>query len=350
MLTEAQGVFRSLGADELASSTSLCRASDYSGALQPTTGLPCCFTIPESCRANVSQTVSYTYSSGVFASSTTYAGNFSTTSGAASPSTPASVPTASNTGGGLIPTTTSRVTLSVTTILPSSVSQIPYTTTAPNLITGCGTASGSGTVIGSGTVYVGPFALIPVVSSGTASGYAAKVVGCGTLIATGGSFSGSGTITGCGVGSGTATMTGAGTVWPAVLGGLIPIVSSGIVTGSGRVEGCGTIVSECASYHGSLLTASADWFRSLYRNRALHDGNHSSSAADHGRSLHLILPQLACRRATCSRKSYKPGRVVSLLKCHFGFKQFSDERNCRQSCLPSMSGRCWYMLSCYVWC
>jgi len=48
-----------------------------------------------------------------------------------------------------------------------------------------------------------------------------------------------------GSGFGTATITGSGTVWPAALGGLISFVSSGTVTGSGRVEGCGTMV--CSS-------------------------------------------------------------------------------------------------------
>ena len=37
-------------------------------------------------------------------------------------------------------------------------------------------------------------------------------------------------------------MIGAGTVWPAIVGGLISIVSSGTITGSGSVVGCGTLI------------------------------------------------------------------------------------------------------------
>jgi hypothetical protein len=74
------------------------------------------------------------------------------------------------------------------------------------------------------------------------TGHATKVVGCGTLIATSGSFTGSATIIGCGSASGYATLDGTGTVYPAALGGMIGITSSGIVTGSGSVIGCGTIV------------------------------------------------------------------------------------------------------------
>lgn len=44
------------------------------------------------------------------------------------------------------------------------------------------------------------------------------------------------------MGYGTATLTGSGTVYPAIGGGLISFVSSGIVSGSGSVVGCGTLV------------------------------------------------------------------------------------------------------------
>ena len=52
-------------------------------------------------------------------------------------------------------------------------------------------------IVGSGTVYVGPGGLIPVVSSGTATGCASTVIGCGTMIATTGKFTGTAIITGC---------------------------------------------------------------------------------------------------------------------------------------------------------
>ena len=74
------------------------------------------------------------------------------------------------------------------------------------------------------------------------TGSATKVVGCGTLYATSGSFSGSATIIGCGSASGYATLSGSGVVYPAALGGMIGITSSDVVTGSGSVIGCGTIV------------------------------------------------------------------------------------------------------------
>ena len=131
-----------------------------------------------------------------------------------------------------------------------------------NTITGCGSINaGCGTVIGSGTVYIGPGGLIPVVSSGTAIGCASKVVGCGTMLGSTGTFAGTGVIVGCGEGSGTATLTGSGTVYPAIGGGLISFVSSGIVTGSGRVKGCGTItgagVFTATGPYTSMTTTSA---------------------------------------------------------------------------------------------
>ena len=73
-------------------------------------------------------------------------------------------------------------------------------------------------------------------------GYASRVVGCGTLIATNGSFSGSASVIGCGSASGYGTLDGSGTVYPAALGGMIGITSSGRIIGSGAVIGCGTIV------------------------------------------------------------------------------------------------------------
>lgn len=45
-----------------------------------------------------------------------------------------------------------------------------------------------------------------------------------------------------GEGNGHATLSGFGTVYPAIFGGLISVVTSGIVTGSGRVVGCGSLV------------------------------------------------------------------------------------------------------------
>ncbi|OQV09420.1 hypothetical protein CLAIMM_13545 isoform 2 [Cladophialophora immunda] len=108
----------------------------------------------------------------------------------------------------------------------------------PNTIIGCGQASGSGIVMGTGTVYLGG---TPIVTSGTASGYANNVSGCGTIIATSGTFTGSAEITGCGSGSGTGTLTGTGTVWPAYGGGLISLVTSGTVSGTGNFSGCGIL-------------------------------------------------------------------------------------------------------------
>lgn len=49
------------------------------------------------------------------------------------------------------------------------------------------------------------------------------------------------TITACGEGTGSATLIGSGTVWPAGFNDMISFVSSGTLTGSGRVRGCGTI-------------------------------------------------------------------------------------------------------------
>ncbi|OAP54841.1 hypothetical protein AYL99_11289 [Fonsecaea erecta] len=91
---------------------------------------------------------------------------------------------------------------------------------------------------GTGTVYLGD---TRIVTSGTASGFASNVYGCGTIIATSGTFTGSAEITGCGSGSGTGTLTGTGTVWPAYGGGLISLVTSGTVSGSGNFSGCGIL-------------------------------------------------------------------------------------------------------------
>ncbi|EXJ69371.1 uncharacterized protein A1O5_07407 [Cladophialophora psammophila CBS 110553] len=92
--------------------------------------------------------------------------------------------------------------------------------------------------LGTGTIYLGG---TPIVTSGTASGSASNVSGCGTIIATNGTFTGSAEITGCGSGSGTGTLTGTGTVWPAYGGGHISFVTSGTVSGNGNFSGCGTL-------------------------------------------------------------------------------------------------------------
>lgn len=76
------------------------------------------------------------------------------------------------------------------------------------------------------------------------SGCAPTVVGCGTMIVTSGVYTQTGpaaTITACGEGSGSATLIGSGTVWPAGFDDKISFVSSGTLVGSGRVKGCGTI-------------------------------------------------------------------------------------------------------------
>ncbi|EXJ83098.1 hypothetical protein A1O1_06716 [Capronia coronata CBS 617.96] len=353
--------------------TSYCYNSNYTGVFEPSTtsssGLPCCFTIPASCRLNSTTSSSVTYSSGVFRSTTTtsFFSNMSTTTrSSATPSSTASLTTATSTSltsrssssssststtssslsGSVSPnlysrslsTSTSTGTMSTITIIsgttvflttttsastmsgttPGSsttstvLSSVPYTsgtssqtssttsasgsisssvsiivvasttitftnsgedgpgstsgpgtsstrstltvitatpvtsttsityitTTVPNIIEGCGTASGSGVVEGTGTVLIDDTS---IVASGTASGSASQVVGCGTVIATTGTFTGSATITGCGSGSGTGTLTGTGTIWPPLGGGIVSIVSSGIVSGSGRFEGCGTL-------------------------------------------------------------------------------------------------------------
>lgn len=93
-------------------------------------------------------------------------------------------------------------------------------------------------------MYLAPFGFPAVTSSGTVSGCAPTVIGCGTMIATRGIFTATGppaTITACGEGTGSATLVGEGTVWPAGFMGMVSFVSSGTVTGSGRVKGCGTI-------------------------------------------------------------------------------------------------------------
>ncbi|KIW62804.1 hypothetical protein PV04_10935 [Phialophora macrospora] len=328
--------------------TSACYNTNYTGVFQPSaptsTGLPCCFTIPASCRLNstlfANSTTSFAASTGVFrptststSTSTTSATsrfslttptstgdsssrppsqgpilNSGTTSASASSSTGTSAPTTvtvisgtttiltvtisslTTTGSGpsssisssnpyaspsssLIITTTSYsiIVISSTTITltppilttsttgsgavsdlptltvitgtgsstsPASSSVSLSTSTKSNTIVGCGEASGSGIIEGAGTVYL---ANTPVSASGTASGYATSVSGCGTIIATTGSFSGSASITGCGFGSGTGTLTGMGTVWPWYGGGLLSFVSSGTVAGAGSFAGCGTI-------------------------------------------------------------------------------------------------------------
>ncbi|KIX96397.1 uncharacterized protein Z520_07663 [Fonsecaea multimorphosa CBS 102226] len=130
------------------------------------------------------------------------------------------------------------ITGSASSTMSTSASASLITTTVPDTIIGCGQASGSGIIIGTGTVYLEG---TPIVTSGTASGFANNVSGCGTIIATSGTFTGSATITGCGSGSGTGTLTGTGTVWPAYMGGLISLVTSGTVSGSGNFSGCGTL-------------------------------------------------------------------------------------------------------------
>ena len=93
--------------------------------------------------------------------------------------------------------------------------------------------------MGDGTVYLAPFGFPAVTSSGTVTGCAPTVTGCGTMIATTGVFTGTADIEACGEGTGSATMIGSGTVWPAGFFDLVSFVSSGTVTGSGRVRGCG---------------------------------------------------------------------------------------------------------------
>ena len=45
-------------------------------------------------------------------------------------------------------------------------------------------------MVGSGTVYLAPFGFPAVTSSGTVNGCAPTVIGCGTMIATTGTFTG----------------------------------------------------------------------------------------------------------------------------------------------------------------
>ncbi|KAL6241684.1 hypothetical protein RBB50_011466 [Rhinocladiella similis] len=147
-------------------------------------------------------------------------------------------------------TTGSQPTLTVITATPtpiitttSSSSASYVTTVVSNTIDGCGTGSGSGIVAGTGTIYTEG---VSIVSSGTVSGSASSVVGCGYIIATTGTFIGSAIITGCGYGSGTGTLTGTGTIWPAQGMGMVSIVSSGTVSGSGSFRGCGTLTGSGA--------------------------------------------------------------------------------------------------------
>ncbi|KEF58398.1 uncharacterized protein A1O9_06324, partial [Exophiala aquamarina CBS 119918] len=243
--------------------TSYCYDSNYSGVFKPSstiTGLPCCFTFPESCLRNATSTTSssFTFSSGVFrptSSSTFSSGSSSpTTAVITTQTTSYSIVVISSTTITITPTiwsdefsttrgtTTAQSTITVITATPSTIStsaSFPVTV-APNTIIGCGTASGRGHVNGSGTVYFGSYS--SVVSSGTASGAAIKVVGCGTLIATTGGFNGTATIIGCGYGSGTGDITGTGTVWPAQFGGSVSFVTSGTVHNvTGAFSGCGTV-------------------------------------------------------------------------------------------------------------
>ncbi|KAL2405669.1 hypothetical protein ABEF95_005679 [Exophiala dermatitidis] len=241
-----------------ASTTSYCYNSNYTGVFEPSTtsssGLPCCFTIPASySTSTMSGTTSTTSSSSVLSSVQYTSGTSSRTSSTTSPSASVSIIVVSSTtititNSGSSTTTTGSgtsstlSTLTVITATPvTSTTSVVYTnitTTVPNTIEGCGTASGSGVVEGTGTVYL---ADTSIVASGTASGSASQVVGCGTVVATSGTFTGSASITGCGYGSGTGTLTGTGTIWPAAGGGLVSRVGSGIVSGNGRFEGCGTL-------------------------------------------------------------------------------------------------------------
>ncbi|KIW93374.1 uncharacterized protein Z519_05979 [Cladophialophora bantiana CBS 173.52] len=319
-----------------------CYDTNYSGVFQPSTssssGLPCCFTIPASCRINSTlstTSTSFMASTGVFrptTSSTTTAFSFATTtsrfslttasnsggsssqsqgpilnSGSSLTSTRRTVTVISGTTVVITTTSTSTSAVTATTSMASSslLSSQPYTsptsspatsttslsiivvssttititnsgtvastvrrgtssslstltvitgtassasltstsvsritTTVPNTIIGCGQASGSGIVMGTGTIYLGG---TPIVTSGTASGSASNISGCGTIIATNGTFTGSAEITGCGSGSGTGTLTGTGTVWPVYGGGHISFVTSGTVSGNGNFSGCGTL-------------------------------------------------------------------------------------------------------------
>ncbi|OCT48492.1 hypothetical protein CLCR_03890 [Cladophialophora carrionii] len=322
---------------------SACYNTNYTGVFQPTTltstALPCCFTIPASCRLNstlfANTTTSFTASTGVFrptSTSTSTTRRLTTTSSSSrfSLTTPTSTGGSSsqtrsqgpvlNSGTSSSSATSARTTVTVisgtTTILTISMSSTattgsgssffssnPYTSpsgsaattsysiivissttitltpsmtttsnsgrggvsdlptltvitgtasttssvsasvslstsTKSNTIIGCGEASGSGIIEGTGTVYL---ADTSVSASGTASGYATSVSGCGTIVATTGSFSGIASITGCGFGYGTGTLTGMGTVWPWYGGGLLSFVSSGTVAGAGSFVGCGTI-------------------------------------------------------------------------------------------------------------
>ncbi|KAJ9614366.1 hypothetical protein H2200_002502 [Cladophialophora chaetospira] len=152
--------------------------------------------------------------------------------------TPSGTPTTTSGDGGVLdnPTLT-IITGSTTPFTSTSVSLI--TSIKSNTIVGCGVASGSGIIDGTGTVHLVDGSSLTATAS--ASGYASYVSGCGTIVATIGSFSGTASITGCGFGYGTGTLTGEGTVWPWYGGGLLSFVSSGTVSGAGSFIGCGTI-------------------------------------------------------------------------------------------------------------
>ncbi|ETI20579.1 hypothetical protein G647_08617 [Cladophialophora carrionii CBS 160.54] len=232
---------------------SACYNTNYTGVFQPTaltsTGLPCCFTIPASCRLNSTLSTTTTGSGSSLFSSIPYtspSGSATTTSysiivisSTTITLTPSTTTTSNSGSGGVsdLPTLTVITgTVSATSSVSASVSL--STSTKSNTIIGCGQASGSGIIEGTGTVYL---ADTSVSASGTASGYATSVSGCGTIVATTGSFSGIASITGCGFGYGTGTLTGMGTVWPWYGGGLLSFVSSGTVAGAGSFVGCGTI-------------------------------------------------------------------------------------------------------------
>ncbi|KAK5086391.1 hypothetical protein LTR05_003559 [Lithohypha guttulata] len=238
------GIFRSGGFGPSASLPDYCFNAGYGGPLIPTpeptdAGLPCCpICYPASNNTAI------------------------ITSGVLSTTGPITTPTRrpGGNGGGVIGSgiggdgdgstitvtditiepeiTITRTTLSVETITPPAD---PTVSIVPDTIIGCGTASGCGTVVGNGTVYLAPFGFPAVTSVGTVTGCAPTVIGCGTMIATTGTFTGTADVSACGEGTGCATMIGTGTVWPAGFMDMISFVSSGTVTGCGRVKGCGVL-------------------------------------------------------------------------------------------------------------
>ncbi|KAK5944227.1 hypothetical protein PMZ80_003508 [Knufia obscura] len=233
-VTDYEGVFRSGDFRPTQGVPDYCFNAGYTGPLipnaQPTdAGLPCC---PRCFPPGVNTTGIIT--SGVLS---TTPGPGGVISGAPLPGGSRPIVTITDTATGII--TSTRTTLSIETITPTGAAGSPVVSTAFNTIIGCGTARGCGTVVGSGTVYLAPFGFPAVTSSGTVSGCAPTVIGCGTMLATTGTFTGTAEITACGEGTGSATMIGSGTVWPAGFMDMISFMSSGTVTGSGRVRGCG---------------------------------------------------------------------------------------------------------------